>query len=403
MKKIISLLVFACGALSAYAQSYPIELPRAALFLSPASGTFLAGSTFDVSIYVDTLGDPVNAIEANIKFPPQQLAIVKPSGGKSLIELWVTQPTYSNTVGTASFTGVIPNGANTRSGLIATVTFRALAPGPAAITFLPNSKVLSHDGVGTETILETKRAVFIVNPKPPEGPKVFSPTHPFEGRWYNNSAPVLNWESLPGVTGYSYIIDNKPETVPDNTAEVTEPESVSQTLADGIWYMHIKARKDGVWGSASHFALRIDSDPPAKFVPEVQFLTATLNNRALLSFFTTDTLSGIDHYEVGIIDRDASADLSPVFIEAQSPYQIPSYTSTNLHAVVRAVDRAGNVRDESIDITIPTSFIQALSVNRILFSILFGLIVTIILHFLIGHRILARLEDAYRYFRGTKI
>ena len=122
-----------------------------------------------------------------------------------------------------------------------------------------------------------------------------------------------------------------------------------------------------------------------------------------MSFFTTDTLSGIDHYEVGIIDRDASADLSPVFIEAQSPYQIPSYTSTNLHAVVRAVDRAGNVRDESIDITIPTSFIQALSVNRILFSILFGLIVTIILHFLIGHRILARLEDAYRYFRGTKI
>lgn len=404
MKKLISSLIFLGGFLFANAQtSYPIVLPKSAIFISPGSGTFLVGSTFDISIYVDTNGNSVNAVEANIKFPPNKLAIVKPSGGKSLIELWVAQPTYSNTIGTASFTGIIPNGANTRSGLITTITFRAIAPGQATISFLPNSKVLSNDGVGTETILDLGRAVFNLSPKPPEGPKIFSPTHPFQGTWYNNNNPVLNWEGEPGVAEYSYEIDNKPETIPDNIAETKEPISINKEIADGIWYFHIKAKKDGIWGSTSHFSLRIDTAPPAKFQPQVQFLTAALINRALVSFFTTDALSGVDRYEVGIIDKDASPELSPVFIEAASPYQLPNYRSTRLTAVVRAIDRAGNVRDESADIVIPSSFLSALMRNRLLFSIIFALAVTLILHFLIGHKILARLEDAWRYFRRTKI
>lgn len=388
---------------SVSAQNYPIVLAKSTIFFSPASGTFLEGSTFDISIYVDTKGSSVNAVEANIKFPSNKLAIVKPSGGKSLIELWVAQPTYSNTAGTASFTGVIPNGANTRSGLITTITFRAIASGQATITLLPNSKVLSHDGVGTETIVDFGRAVFNISPKPPEGPKIFSSTHPFQGQWYNNNNPVLNWEGEAGVTDYSYEIDNKPETVPDNISEAREAISLNKQFADGIWYFHIKAKKSGIWGSTSHFSLRVDTEPPAKFTPETQFLTAALVNRVLLSFFTTDTLSGVDRYEVGVIDKDASPELSPAFVEAASPYQLPNYTATRLTAIVRAIDKAGNVRDEAVDITIPSSFIIAFIKNRLLFSLIFALVATLILHFLIGHKLLRRLEDAYHYFRGTKI
>lgn len=43
-----------------------------------------------------------------------------------------------------------------------------------------------------------------------------------------------------GLAGYSYLWDNNPTTVPDNTVDGTGT-SLAQTLTPGIWYFHIKA------------------------------------------------------------------------------------------------------------------------------------------------------------------
>src|SRR3989344_6873842 len=95
-------------------------MPRATVFVSPATQTLLEGSTFDVSIYLDSKQSSVNTLDIKLKFSADKLAIVSPSSGKSLIQLWAQPPTYSNINGTVRLAGVIPNGVVTQSGLITT-------------------------------------------------------------------------------------------------------------------------------------------------------------------------------------------------------------------------------------------------------------------------------------------
>lgn len=376
-----------------FAQSREADSNKATLFLSPRIETVLAGSTFDVSVFLDTHGNSINTVELNLKFSPDKLTIVKPSSGRSFISIWLESPTYSNTKGVASFVGGIPNGITTKSGLVTTITFKAKATGRAVIEVLPSSKVLANYGLGADVLSGFGRGVYTIDPRPPEGARVFSETHPFEDRWYNNNNPVLTWEKDAGITDFSFELDNKPLTIPDNSPDTKNTITSYENLSDGVFYFHIKARKEGVWGSTTHFVLHIDTEPPASFKPRVEVLTAAIINRALVSFSTTDSLSGVDHYEVGVIDRTKSPLESPVFVEAQSPYQLPNLISGDLRVIVRAVDGAGNTRDESVDVSVPFSS------TIFLIAVLAIILILAILHYLFGHKIIARFRKAFRLLK----
>ena len=341
----------------AQAQS-PLEDAKASLFLSPKIGSFLVGSTFDVSIFFDTGGADINSVEANLKFPPDKLQVVRPSTGKSFISIWISPPTYSNKNGSLSFIGGLPSpGINASSGLVSKVTFRVMRAGTAKIEFLPSSKILANDGKGTNVLDVMVPAVYTLSPRPPEGPKIFSLTHSNENKWYSDKNPVVGWEKETGVSDFSFILDSFPRTAPDNIPEEEEGTAAFEDLEDGLWYFHIKAKKQGVWGLPSHFLLRIDTTPPAEFQPKVELLTAAIIQRAIVMFFTTDALSGIDHYEVAIIDKSEAATLSsPIFVEAESPYQIPRRISPDIRVFIRAVDGAGNIREGTVDATIALAF-----------------------------------------------
>jgi hypothetical protein len=388
--KIISrifLLVFGfafllpCFSFSQYifAQDRGIVNGKAALLLSPNIETVLVGSTFDVSIFLDTRGNSINAVELNLKFSPEKLSIVKPSGGKSFFSIWLAPPTYSNIEGTANFIGGITNGITTENGLVTTITFKAKAPGQAIVEVLSSSKILANDALGANIISEFGRGVYTLNPKPAEGVKVFSQTHPSGDRWYNNNNPILTWEKEPGVTDFSFELDDKPQTIPDNVADTQNTIMSYENVGDGVRYFHIKALKEGIWGSTTHFPLYIDATPPLPFKPEIEVLTAAVIDRALVSFFTTDLLSGISHYEVGVIDKTKSPLESPSFIETESPYQLPTFISGTLVVIVRAVDRAGNVRDGSADIYLP------FSLKTIFIITLAAILFLIIIYYLFRH------------------
>ncbi|MCP6719510.1 MAG: cohesin domain-containing protein, partial [Patescibacteria group bacterium] len=163
-----------------YAYAQTEEPGKATLFLSPRIETLLAGSTFDVSVVLDTRGNNINAVELNLKFSPDKLTVVKPSGRKSFFSIWHELPIYSNAKGTARFVGGIPEGITTESGLVTTITFRAKATGKAIIEILPSSKVLASDGLGTNILSGFGRGVYTIEPRPPGGARVFSETHPFQ-------------------------------------------------------------------------------------------------------------------------------------------------------------------------------------------------------------------------------
>ena len=90
----------------------------ASLSLGPASGTYVVGSTFTTSVYLDTGGESINALDLKILFPPDKLQVVSPSLGKSIVSVWASQPSYNNETGEIHLEGGIPNpGLNTSQGI----------------------------------------------------------------------------------------------------------------------------------------------------------------------------------------------------------------------------------------------------------------------------------------------
>jgi len=347
-------LKISIGILFSVSLAMPALAGNASLYLAPSQGTFFVGSTFSVSIYVDTKGAEINAIEVDLKFPPDILQITTPTAGESFISEWLTPPSYSNSGGTISFRGGIPGGIVTSAGLVSTITFRGRASGIAKVEFLDSSKVLLNDGKGTPVFTTNIGGVYEILIPPPEGPKVTSPTHPDPDIWYSNSNPTFSWEKEEGVTDFSYSLDFDSQGIPDNLPE-GDFTSISFTdLDDGIWYFHIKAKKAGVWGGTSHYLVQIDSTPPASFIPEITPSTRTSVSQPIVSFITTDALSGFDHFEIKIIDVSPDREEKGVgfFVEATSPYKLPAFESGEYMLVVRAFDKAGNWRDESVKIEI---------------------------------------------------
>lgn len=333
----------------------------ASLYLSPASGSFFVGSTFDVSVFVNTGGEDVNAVEINIKFDPTKLQVASPTAGKSFIEVWVSQPAYSNTKGEMSFIGGIPTpGINTTAGLVSTVTFRAIAPGQTTVLFQGSSKVLRNDPKGTNILTSTGRGVYELLIPPPEGPKVFSPTHPDKNKWYKNNNPTFSWEKEEGVTDFSYSFNKDPVGVPDSQSEGDYTSVSYSNVADGIWYFHVKAQKEGVWGGTSHYPVQIDATPPAAFTPTIEPAVKTTERQPLISFITTDALSGMGYYQIKYIDitPEKKEEKAGFFVEATSPYKLPSLEIGKYLIVVRAYDKAGNYREEIVKIQIfPEGFL----------------------------------------------
>ncbi len=378
---------------------------RSEISITPQQATYTEGSIFEVPILINTKGKSINTIDLHIKFDPTKLSIVKPSTGKSIISLWIQPPTYDNTYGTASVVGSIPGGIVSDSSLILAITFQAKAVGTTEVKISDTSSVLSNDGVGTQTILSYNRGVYTILPKPPGGLNIYSDTHPFSDHWYNNNAPLLAWNKDPGVVGFSYVLDDKPNTIPDNKNLTNEPTKSYQDLKDGLWYFHIKALKEGgAWGGTTNYLMRIDTTAPAQFKPKVSYVINDSVNRALVTFFSTDALSGIDHYEIGVIDNGQSSTSSPIFTRTESPYEVPTVSTDGSTVIVRAYDFAGNSVDAHISVKAPGALRNWIKNNStaVLLFILGIIVILYFVHYLWGHKILKRLKLITKLLRGKK-
>ena len=332
---------------------YKAQASGASLYISPASDAVFVGSTFDVSILLNSGGNNINTVRVDLKFDPKKIQIASPTAGKSFISVWVSQPTYSNIEGTASFRGGIPSpGINTSAGLVSTITFRAVAPGETTISIMDSSQVLLDDGKGTNVLSSVSRGVYSIDIPPPEGPKVFSPTHPDQNKWYKNNSPNFSWNKEEGVTDFSYTLDRDFHGIPDNISEGNHTSVSYVDLEDGVWYFHIKAKKGDSWGGTSHYLVQIDTTPPADFklrfepTPRSPVITS---KEPVVYFITTDGLSGISHYELKVVSLQQSlkSEENTFFVEINSPYKLPSLESGEYEIIVKAYDRAFNSRDVS--------------------------------------------------------
>lgn len=345
------------------------KVSAATLSVGPATGTFTVGSTFDIKLFLNSEGDLVNAVGVLMSFPPDKLQLVSAVvSGESVVEVWTAQPKFNNSTGTIELQGGIPGGIKSSSGLITTLRFRVKSVGDALVKFLDNSKVLLNDGRGTDVLKNKANGLYNLVLPPPAGPEVVSETHPDSGQWYANQNIVLTWATDPDVEGYSYILTGDPVDIPDDISEGTKRSVAYRDVSAGTHYFHIKALRNGEWGGTTHFAAKVDATPPAEFQLNIIPSARTTRRQPVIEFATTDSMSGLSHYELKLIPLQLTENSNipgsgsePFFIETQSPYVAPELALGTYDVIVRAYDKAGNYREVSERIAIVTGIFSIIS------------------------------------------
>ena len=334
----------------------PFVAAAATLYFTPSSGT--VGQTFSIAVYVSSAEQAMNAASGIVSFPPEKLEVTSLSKSGSIFNLWVQEPLFSNAAGTINFEGIVLNPGFIGSvGKIITVNFRVKSTGSAYLSF-SSASVLANDGRGTNILTGTGSGNYffqttaIIAPAEeieetappvalgiPLAPKVSSPTHPDPEKWYSNNDPEFSWQLPSDVTKVSYAIDKNPNTNPKFIAETLIDKVSFSDMEDSIWYFHINFKNQHGWGKFTHRKVLIDTQPPEPFKIIID-KKDLFDPSPILHFETTDSLSGMEYYEVKMGDREqiktTLADLE------RNPFQLPAQGPGKHSIEVKAFDKAEN-------------------------------------------------------------
>jgi hypothetical protein len=321
----------------------------------PQSQTVYQEDSFLIEIRLDTEGEEINAIEANLKLPSDLLKITDFSKGGSILTFWPQEPTLRDNV--VSFVGGIPGGFK-GEGLILKINFLGKEIGKAEVNFKDDSKVLLNDGKGTPAKLNFLEGNYEIIEKPEKLPKISSRTHPDQNKWYKETTLHLHWDLIEGAE-YSFILSKDPLAEPDEIPD--KPESKEglawigdmeyPNLEDGTYYFHLRQKlPDEDWSPKVTFRAMIDSTPPEDFKPEIGKDPTIFEGKYFLSFATTDKTSGIDHFEILEADRRGfkrGTTRKAEWKRVESPYLLEDQSLQSI-IKVKAVDKAGNEKISEI-------------------------------------------------------
>lgn len=386
------------------------QASAASLYFSPSSGSYSVGQNLSIGVYVSSPDKAMNAASGVVNFSKENLQLVSLSKSGSIFSLWVQEPSFSNSEGTANFEGIVLNpGFTGNSGKILTLNFKVLKPGKANLSFYSGS-VLANDGEGTNILNNLGTASFdlkeaVVETKPlapssqivsnlPPAPEIKSPTHPDQNKWYALKDVRLEWDIPENVIEARFVLsqnssDEPKELIQDNFKEFSN-------LEDGIWYFALQFKNKNGWGKISRFKIQIDTTPPnpinLTFVDGKQ----TYNQTPTILFDTKDNMSGIDFYKIKIGDGDFF-DVPAVIVQS-NPYKLPPQAPGEHTILIQAFDKAGNysyVSDKFTILSPPSSFkIFSDKLLNILVEIIpiIGLILLLILMILYGIWYIKRIQ-----------
>lgn len=353
----------------------------ASLSLSPSSGTFQVGQNFSVNVYVGSEDQAVNTVVAGLRFSPESLEVKSVTLGGSFINLWIHQPSFNNAKGEISFEGgAFTPGYTGKAGKVATINFRVKDTKNGIIDFT-SAQVLANDGQGTNILTSQGTAKFtlvktlekvekvekvepISTPKekpqeiipPPKkevavemipAPVVHSPSHPDAETWYQSNAAVMEWVLPPQITQVAFYYDQK-EKNSDLPANGRKESQTFTNVPDGKWNFHIKFKGENTWGETTDFIFKLDTTKPDTLDIKASDVSGPASTQSF-AVHASDTTSGIDHYEITL---DTS---SPVLWKDEAGngiFHTPTLSKGKHTILVRAVDRAGNFIEKSMDFSV---------------------------------------------------
>jgi len=334
---------------------FALAAEAATLSLSPSTGVYQSGSTFTVRVVVNTSSQAINAADATISFNPRELSVVSVNRTSSIFNLWVAEPTFSNSAGTISFSGGSPSGYTGSSGTVMSVTFRVLGAGAARVNFGTGS-VLANDGKGTNVLTTMNSGTYTLQaasaaPVPeeieyiapantPAAPVIISSTHPDANAWYVQKNATLSWTVPTGVTELRTLLDTNPTSVPTRVYETPVTNITLDELTEGVSYFHLQFRNADGWGGVAHYRLAVDSVAPSAFsITPVHDADATSPIQTLL-LNVTDSTSEVRRFMVRV---DAREPYEYLLEEgASSTITLPNLEPGYHTVIIEAFDQAGN-------------------------------------------------------------
>ncbi len=388
-----------------------LALPSAAfaasLSLVPAASSVAAGNIITVRLVTSTAGAAINESGGTIQFPTDLFDVISVSKSNSIFTLWVEEPSFSNSAGTISFDGGLPNPGYTGAGTILSVTLHARKPGTATLS-LSDAAVRANDGFGTNVLTSAGTAQINITgaatptptpiptpTKPVTSPTISggdsirdltSPSHPDQGLWYSDNNPRFSWTLPDGATAVETTMASTTDVVPTVVYQPAISQRQVKDLIDGSAYFNIRAKTKNGWGPTASYRVQIDATPPTLGNP---VFTYDLIGRQLLitNIVPADQGSGISKFEL-VIDGAAPVLIQPSeivngtyrytyktdirLLSAVATAQIqPSIGGTHT-ASLTAYDFANNHTTATGAFVVPVTLI-----NQTLFSI-FGINITLL-------------------------
>lgn len=351
LKRFIALGVF---ALFMFPLGVNAQATGAASFsFSPQSGTYGVGKTFTVTVNANS-PDPFNSANATINFDKEMLSVSSISKTTSAFSLWAVEPSFSNSAGTASFEGGNTTPLTGKKTILV-ITFKPLKEGKTTVSVVAGS-ILAADGRGTDILGTKGEASFDISasepvdtlppPPPPvastgpipDAPEIASPSHPNESAYASAPKAKFTWELPSDVTAVRMSLDTKEKTIPTTSYDPAIVEKEFDQLTDGIMYFHLRYKNDSGLGPTAHKKIMVDRTPPELF--KLEILTDASSSDVTLKFNATDTLSGIDHFEIAL-DGGTAIKVSPNDVKT-GMYLLSSQSNGEHTVKVSAFDKAGN-------------------------------------------------------------
>lgn len=140
-------------------------LEKSVSFVIPSKGQFGVNQTFSVKIEIAGIRTPINTVQTDIKFDPNQLELVDISTVGSFANIFIRKE-IDNDVGYARLIGGLPSpGFSGEKGIFANFIFRGKIAGITKIEFLPSSLVLANDKKGTNVLKNFGTISYLILPE----------------------------------------------------------------------------------------------------------------------------------------------------------------------------------------------------------------------------------------------
>jgi chitodextrinase len=347
------------------------KISKAAAFtFSPASGSATVNNTFTVNIVLDTQSADIYGAEINLlRFNPSLLQVVDSDGATAGVQVsagslmsFTTVNAVNNSAGTIQFSQLASPGSTYRgSGTFATITFRAVAAGTAAVSidFTLNSTTDSNiAGLGSDLLTSVGSANFTLSPADTTAPVISS----VAVSGITQSVATVTWntnEASDSQVEYGLTTSYGTSSTLDSAQATFHSVTLSGLSAATTYNFRVKSRDAAgnlALGSNQTFTTLAAPDTTAPTAPSSLTASSVTTTRVDLAWTASTDAVGVTGYRVERCSGSTScSNFSQIGTSAAASYfDTPLTASTAYRYRVRANDAAGNLSAYSNIVTVTT-------------------------------------------------